>query len=123
MGTEKLEQARQGFSAWQDGDFDTIEAMLDPAVRWLSFEPGDWDCNSRDDVMRTLRQRHQEGFARSSLDFVDAGLDAVIVVAHPREIGGAEWPDETATLIRFRDGKVISMQDYRTGDDAVASLA
>jgi ketosteroid isomerase-like protein len=123
MSTETLEQARRGFSAWQQGDFDTIEAMLDPAVKWHWFEPGDWDCDSRVDVMRTLKQRHQEGFARSSLEFVDAGPEAVIVVAHPREIGGADWPAETAAVIRFRDGKVISMQDYRTREDAVASLA
>ena len=30
MSSEPLERARQGFSEWQEGDFDRIEAMLDP---------------------------------------------------------------------------------------------
>jgi ketosteroid isomerase-like protein len=123
MSEETLALARRGFAAWQQGDFDTIEAMLDPAVSWHWFESGDWDCKSRDDVMRTLRQRHEQGFARSSLDFVDAREDTVIVVSHPREVGGADWPEETATTIRFRDGKVVEMQDYRTRQDAIAALS
>jgi ketosteroid isomerase-like protein len=122
MGSETLERARRGFNAWQEGDFETIEAMFDPAVSWHWFEPGGWDCNSRKDVMRTLRHRHHEGFARGELEFIDAGPDTVIVVSHPRDIGGPEWPAETATVIRFHDGKVVSMQDYRTRDEAVASL-
>src|SRR5207245_4401188 len=62
MGSQSIETARQGFEAWQQGDFDTIEAMLDPEVQWRSFEPGDWECKSREDVMRTLGERHAQGF-------------------------------------------------------------
>jgi hypothetical protein len=70
-------------------------------------------------VMRTLRERYEQGFARGKLEFKDAGEDTVIVVSHPSEIGGSEWPAETATIMRFHDGKVVSMEDYRTEADAV----
>jgi hypothetical protein len=38
------------------------------------------------------------GFAEGRLDFHDAGPDVVVVTAHPSEIGGPEWPAETAPL-------------------------
>jgi hypothetical protein len=36
------------------------------------------------------------------------------------EIGGPEWPAETSTVIRFHEGRVVSMQDYRTEAEALA---
>jgi hypothetical protein len=69
--------------------------------------------------MRTLRERYEQGFPKRRLGFKDGGEDAIIVVSHPSEIGGSEWPEETATIMRFRDGKVVSMRDYRTEADAL----
>ena len=112
--SSSLTVAQQGFDAWRRGDFDALEAIFAPEVEWRWFEPGDWDCHSRDDVMRTLRQRHAAGFVEGRLNFHDAGSEVVVVTAHPSEIGGSEWPDETSTVIRFREGKVVSMQDSRT---------
>ena len=53
--SSSLALAKQGFDAWRRGDFDAVEAIFAPDVEWRWFEPGDWDCHSRDDVMRTLR--------------------------------------------------------------------
>ena len=113
--------AEQGFESWRRGDFDALEQMFAPEVEWRWFEPGDWDCHSRTDVMRTLRQRRAAGFAEGRLKFHEAGPDVVVVTAYPSEIGGPEWPDETSTVIRFREGKVVSMQDYRTEAEARAA--
>jgi ketosteroid isomerase-like protein len=121
MSGTPTEVAREGMEAWRRGDFETIERILDPNVEWHWFEPGDWDCHSRDDVMRVLRQRFEQGFDRGDVTFRNAGQDGVIVVAHPSEIGGPEWPDETATVMTFRDGRVVSMQDYRTEAEALAA--
>src|SRR2546427_3623351 len=104
--------ARQGFDAWRRGDFDALEAIFAPDVEWRWFEAGDWDCHNRDDVMRTLRQRHAAGFAEGRLNFHDAGSDVVVVTAHPSEIGGPGWPGGTSTVIRFHGGKGRSMRDY-----------
>jgi ketosteroid isomerase-like protein len=106
--------AREGLEAWRRGDFETLEQLLDPEMTWGWFEPGEWDCKSRDDVMRTLRERYEQGFARGDVEFRECGDDAIIVVTHPSEIGGPEWPAETATIMRFRDGRVVSMRDYKT---------
>jgi ketosteroid isomerase-like protein len=118
-----LAVAEEGFEAWRRGDLDALEEMFAPDVEWRWFEPGDWDCHSRNDVMRTLRQRHAAGFAEGRLIFHEAGPEVVIVTAHPSEIGGPEWPSETSTVIRFRAGKVVSMQDYRTETEARAAAA
>ncbi len=123
MSSHSLALAEQGLAAWRNGDFETLERLLDPAVEWHWFEPGEWDCHSREDVLSTLRERHARGFAAGELDFRDVGGDTVIVVSHPSEIGGPEWPAETATVMRFRDGKVVSMQDYRTELEAFAAVA
>jgi ketosteroid isomerase-like protein len=114
--------AREGFEAWRRGDFEALERIFDPSIEWRWFEPGDWDCHSRDDVMRTLRQRYEHGFAQGDLTVLEGGAESVIVVAHPSEIGGPEWPDETATVITFRDDRVVSMQDYRTEAEALAAV-
>ena len=117
-----LAVAHEGFDAWRRGDFPALEAIFAPDVEWRWFEPGDWDCHNRDDVMRTLRQRHAAGFSKGQLTFHDAGSNKVVVTAHPSQIGGPEWPQETSTVILFHEGKVVSMQDYRTEAEALAAV-
>ena len=102
------------------GTFPNTGAREKPDA-WRWFEPGEWDCHNRDDVMRTLRERYDQGFALGNVEFRDVGEDAVIVVSHPSEIGGPEWPAETATVMKFRSDRVVSMQDYRTEADARAA--
>ena len=119
--SRSLPLAEQGFESWRRGDFDALEQMFAPEVEWRWFEPGEWDCHSRREVMRTLRQRHAAGFAEGRLKFHEAGPDVVVVTAYPSEIGGPDWPDETSTVIRFRDGEAVSMQDYRTEAEARAA--
>jgi ketosteroid isomerase-like protein len=119
MSKDSMAIATEGLEAWRRGDFETLERLLDPAVEWRWFEPGEWDCHNREDVMRTLRERYEQGFAQGKLEFRDGGEDAIIVVSHPSEIGGPDWPAETATIMRFRDDKVVSMEDYRTEADAL----
>ena len=121
MSDRSLTIAEQGFEAWRRGDFEALEQIFAPDVEWRWFEPGDWDCHSREDVMRTLRQRHAAGFAEGRLNLRAAGPDVVVATAYPSEVGGSEWPDETSTVIRFRDGNVVSMQDYRTETEALAA--
>ena len=72
--------------------------------------------------MQTLRDRYEQGFAKGDLHFREGGEHAVIVVAHPSEIGGSDWPSEIATVMQFGNERVVSMQDYRTEDEALASV-
>jgi ketosteroid isomerase-like protein len=123
MSDDAMVVAQAGLEAWRRGDFATVERILDPAVEWRWFEPGERDCHGRGAVMQTLRERHAQGFARGALTFRGGGEDTVIVVSHPSEIGGPEWPAETATVMRFRGGRVVSMQDYRTDQEATDAAA
>jgi ketosteroid isomerase-like protein len=116
-----IELAQRGLEAWRGGDFDPIERMLDPNVEWRASEPGEWDCHGRDEVMQTIRERYEQGFAKGDVQFREVGDDAVIVVAHPSEIGGADWPDETAAVMTFRGDRIISMRDYLTEVEALAA--
>jgi hypothetical protein len=54
--------------------------------------------------------------------FRDGGERAVIVVAHPSDVGGSDWPSEIATVLRFRNERVVSMQDYPTEAEALAAV-
>jgi ketosteroid isomerase-like protein len=119
--SSSLTVAQQGFDAWRRGDFDALEAIFAPDVEWRWFEPGDWDCHSRDDVMRTLRQRHAAGLRRRTLELPRRGIRRGRRHRAPERGRRPEWPDETSTVIRFHEGKVVSMQDYRTEAEALAA--
>ena len=122
MSRELIERARVGLEAWQRGDFETLEEMLAPEVELLWWEPGDWDCHGRDDVIGLLRERYEQGFAGGRMELVDAGEEKLIMVTYPAEVGGAEWPQETATIITFRDEKAVHMQQYPTLREAEEAL-
>lgn len=90
VASELTAIASDGLEAWRRGDFAELEQVLDPDVEWHWFEPGEWDCHNRDDVMRVLRERYAQGFAAGRLEFQQGADDALIVVSHPSEIGGPE---------------------------------
>jgi hypothetical protein len=62
-----LELARAGLAAWKRDDFEALEELLAPEATWRAVEPGEWDCESRDDILRTLRERYKEGFTKGPL--------------------------------------------------------
>ena len=117
-----LALARQGLAAWKRGDFEALEELLSPDATWRAVEPGEWDCESRDDILRTLRKRYEEGFTLGPIELVEGGPGTVILLSHPAEVGGPDWPDETAIAITFSEGKVVAMQDYSTLADARRAL-
>ena len=123
MSEREIALVSQGLKAWRQGDLSGVEAMLEPTVTWRAFEPGEWDCSNREDVVRTLRERYEQGFGRARMELVDAGPGKVIPVSWPREIGGEEWPEEAATVISLRNDRIVSMQDYVSRDEALAAVS
>ena len=113
-----LELARDGLAAWKRGDFEALESLLAPEATWRAVEPGEWDCESRDDILRTLRERHEQGFTMRPFELIEGGPGTVILLSHPAQVGGPEWPEETAIAVTFREGKVVAMQDYSSLADA-----
>src|SRR2546430_11873756 len=82
--SSSLTVAQQGFDAWRRGDFDALEAIFAPDVEWRWFEPGDWDCHNRDDVMRTMRQRPSDRKTTSREQHPIGHLVAGLRVRAPR---------------------------------------
>ena len=123
MSSESLTLAEQGLAAWRKGDFETLERLLDPAVEWRWFEPGEWDCHGREDVLRTLRERHAQGFAAGALEFGDVGGDTVIVVSHPVRLAARNGPPRQQPSCVSATEELVSMQDYRTQPEALAAVA
>ena len=122
VSTDAVAIATEGLAAWRRGDFETLATILDPNVQWTAFEPGEADCHGRDDVMRVLRERYEQGFVHGDVDLAAAGADTVIAVSHPSAIGGPEWPDEITTVMSFRGGALVSMRDYLTKAEALAAV-
>ena len=121
MSSELMERARVGLEAWQRGDVDALEPLLDPSVELTWWEPGEWDCHGRDEVLALLRERAEEGAMRAEVELVDAGEDALVVARRATVQDGPEAGFRPATLITFRDGRVVSMRQFRHREEALAA--
>jgi hypothetical protein len=122
VSERELALVNKGLEAWRRGDFGALEATLDPVATWRGFEPGEWDCANREEVVRTLGERYEQGFGRARMELVDAGPGKIVAVSWPREIGGDEWPEKAATVISFCGDRIVSMQDYGSRDEALAAV-
>ena len=93
---------------------------MDPEVQWLWYEPGDWDCHDREEVLATLAARRREGLV-TGLDAVISADERVFVeITGPRS---TEWglPGGRACMVvTVRDGRIVRMQHYRSRADALA---
>ena len=57
MAMGNAELVRSSFDAFLRGDWHALNAVMDPDVEWLWYEPGDWDCHDRRKVLATLFER------------------------------------------------------------------
>jgi hypothetical protein len=126
-GTTELIEA--GLRAWASGNLDALEAVLDTEVSLRWFEPGEWDCADREQVMGLLRQRQAEG-AQNPARRMDR-LDENTFVVSPSSMSDPNRSESfPATLITVAGGKVSllgcsrnpSSLDVATGDIVAASV-
>lgn len=121
MSTELLDMARGGLEAWQKGDVDALAPLLDPDVELTWWEPGEWDCHGREAVLALLRERSSGGAGRDKIELIDAADDMIVAT---RAAIGSEVPAaglRPATLIKFCDGKAITMRQFRDRSEAVSA--
>jgi ketosteroid isomerase-like protein len=119
--TELLEMARSGLEAWQRGDVDALAPLLDPEVELTWWEPGEWDCHGREAVLTLLRERKGEGSGRAEVELMDAGDDAIVATRIVTVPDGPVSRLRPATLITFRDGRAITMRQFRDRSEALAA--
>jgi hypothetical protein len=72
-------------------------------------------------VLRVLTQRRREGVNGAEVELIDAGEDVLVSVSHTVDRPG--WPDEPATVIRFRDGKAIEMRQFKSRAEALTAAS
>ena len=121
MDTDVMAKARVGLEAWQQGDVSALEPMLDPQVELRWWEQGEWDCHGRDAVLACLRERAAGGDTGGEFELVEAGKDRLVVSRTRTVHDGPAAGLRPATVIDFRAGKVVSMQQFRSRDDALAA--
>lgn len=117
MSDTNVELARRGFEAALRGDFDAIEALLDPEVKWHGGDPAS-GCIARDQALAFMRQSEALRSGKVELiDVVAAGDDQVVVILRPPS------GPPVANLATFSHGKVVEMVHYPNPDDALKNAA
>ena len=122
MDSDVMLRMRAGLEAWQRGEVSALEPLLDPAVELLWWERGEWDCHGREAVLSCLRERVASGVNGGEIDLAEAGNDRLVVSRRGVLDEGPAAGLSPATLIALRDGKVVSMQQFQSRDDALAAL-
>ena len=121
MSAEFLEKARNGLEAWQRGDVAALEPLLDPDVELTWWEPGDWDCHGREAVLALLRERTIQGAGAAKIELIEAGDNAIVATRAATVPDGLAAGLRPATLITFREGRVIAMRQFRDRNEALAA--
>jgi hypothetical protein len=100
-----------------------LRGLLIEGVTWHPAREGAWKpCTSADEVVKTLLWRAGMNKMRP-FDFIDLG-DRVVVQLRGRGIGrlGAKgFFPRLFQIVVLRGGKVVSIKDYSTRDEALAA--
>ena len=121
MDAELLARARLGLEAWQRGDVSALESLLDPDVELLWWQAGDWDCHGRQAVMDLLRERGQAGARGATAELIEASEQVLVVFRIDPVTEGPQVGLKPATVVTFRNNRVVSMRQFRSLDEALAA--
>jgi ketosteroid isomerase-like protein len=116
---DQMEQARRGLAAWQRGDVPALADLLDPDVELLWWTPGNWDCHGKAQVVALLTER-ASAEPPAEVEIVDIDESTVLVERRHPVPDGPEAGFRPATMVRFREGRIVHMQQYRSRQDALA---
>jgi ketosteroid isomerase-like protein len=116
---DQMEAASRGLAAWQRGDVAALADLLDPDVELLWWTPGSWDCHGKARVIALLTERVNSE-PPAEVDIVDIDESTVLVERRHTVPEGPEAGFRPATMVRFREGRVVRMQQYRSRQDALA---
>jgi ketosteroid isomerase-like protein len=114
MPETNTERARRGFEAALRGDFEIIERLLDPDVKWHGGDVSS-GCQNREEALHFMRQAGERLREVELVDVIAAGDNVVVITRPPGEAA------PVANLTTFRDGKVVEMVHYPDPSDALAA--
>jgi len=122
------ERTRAGYAAFNAGDTETLEAMLDPRFEWHEAAeiPGVKSATSREEFVRFMRgfDRLWDEFGFEPLELRPNGDELVYVRARARGRGKASAEQvefEIHHVWRVEDGLFVRMDAYLEADEARAA--
>lgn len=120
MSADSTTLLREGFEALLRGDFDALSALMEPDAQWLCWEPIPGDCHGREQIIATLRDRHEEGVLTGLNEIVEGGEKLLVAITGPRLQESGVGEGQACMVVTMRDGRIVRMQDHRTRAEALA---
>jgi ketosteroid isomerase-like protein len=121
--SSNADAVREVYDLARRAKHEELRAKLVEDVTWHPAREGAWKpCTNADEVVKTLLWRAGMNKMRP-FDFIDLG-DRVVVQLRGRGIGrlGAKgFFPRLFQIIVLRGGKVVSLKDYSTRDEALAA--
>lgn len=112
-----LDVVARAWRAFSDGDLETIEALLDPAVSWhgasgddeAEDDDGGEDgaCHSREEALAFIRRSVAEGVSARALELRPVGARVLVTVQVDGVPEGRQHPH--GELVTVRDGRITEM--------------
>jgi len=121
--SSNADAVREVYDLARRAKHEELRAKLVEDVTWHPAREGAWKpCTNADEVVKTLLWRAGMNKMRP-FDFIDLG-DRVVVQLRGRGIGrlGAKgFFPRLFQIVVLRGGKVVSLKDYSTRDEALAA--
>jgi hypothetical protein len=96
---------RQMWNAWSNGNFDEVETAFAPNARWRAVEDGPWNCESRAQILRVMRENRQwRGAPAGTIEEVTDVGGRILVGFRPDSPRLDGWPLENGILRRPDSG-------------------
>jgi ketosteroid isomerase-like protein len=123
------EIAREGFAAWNSGDFETFIETVDPEIVWTTagIFPGLRSSYSGHDGMRTFWAEFVEPWEQLKIgieDIAEIDENCVLIQAHFHATGrdGIEVDREIVNYMAIREGKLYRFRGFADWETALAHL-
>ena len=110
------------FGTLRRGDLAAAAALLDPDVTWHGLRE-DWVCRGRDEVVETFRSGLGEHREIDAIELTGEGDHVVVGLRGPSltEVGGEPLDGQIFNVFTLRDGRIVSIADYRHRHEALAA--
>ena len=123
MRTANTAAIEEIFHLARRADHRSLRSRLHDDVTWHPAREGGWKaCTTADDVVRTLLWRAGANRLRPG-EMIDLG-DRVLVQLRGRRLerlGAKGFIPRLFQIVVLREGKVVSMRDYSSREDALAA--
>jgi ketosteroid isomerase-like protein len=123
MRTANTAAIEEIFHLARRADHRSLRSRLHDDVTWHPAREGGWNaCTTADDVVRTLLWRADANRLRPG-EMIDLG-DRVLVQLRGKRLerlGAKGFIPRLFQIIVLREGKVASMRDYSSREDALAA--